>query len=206
VRVFLTDRHYALTLKVAARRENWANRRGAKHRHNWKGQLTGIVMHKQGCRTELATALALKLKWNIFARNINAHTPDVGENIQVRGTNWRDGHLLMHPSDCDDHIFVLGISEDSAPQVVDLVGYIGGVEGKQKKYWGDKFHKGRPAFCVPQSDLRPFEDLLPQTKPVEVAPPQKIAEVTAACGSVHCDGCYDVGDGRKIHPPKHRKL
>jgi hypothetical protein len=24
----------------------------------------------------------------------------------------------------------------------------------------------------------------------------------AACGSSHCAGCYDVGDGRKIHPPK----
>jgi hypothetical protein len=24
----------------------------------------------------------------------------------------------------------------------------------------------------------------------------------AACGSPDCAGCYDVGDGRKIHPPK----
>ncbi|MGC1907699.1 MAG: hypothetical protein WA715_28005 [Candidatus Acidiferrum sp.] len=24
----------------------------------------------------------------------------------------------------------------------------------------------------------------------------------AACGSEHCVGCYDVGDGRRIHPPK----
>jgi hypothetical protein len=24
----------------------------------------------------------------------------------------------------------------------------------------------------------------------------------AACRSPHCVGCYDVGDGRKIHPPK----
>jgi hypothetical protein len=24
----------------------------------------------------------------------------------------------------------------------------------------------------------------------------------AACGSGHCANCYDVGDGRKIHPPK----
>lgn len=24
----------------------------------------------------------------------------------------------------------------------------------------------------------------------------------APCGSQHCAGCYDVGDGRKIHPPK----
>jgi len=24
----------------------------------------------------------------------------------------------------------------------------------------------------------------------------------AACSLTHCAGCYDVGDGRKIHPPK----
>jgi hypothetical protein len=24
----------------------------------------------------------------------------------------------------------------------------------------------------------------------------------AACGSSHCAGCYHLGDGRKIHPPK----
>jgi hypothetical protein len=28
------------------------------------------------------------------------------------------------------------------------------------------------------------------------------AQPLAACGSSHCAGCYDVGDGRKIHPPK----
>ena len=27
----------------------------------------------------------------------------------------------------------------------------------------------------------------------------------APCGSSHCAGCYDVGDGKKIHPPKSGK-
>lgn len=27
-------------------------------------------------------------------------------------------------------------------------------------------------------------------------------DVVAPCGSPHCAGCYDLGDGRKIHPPK----
>ena len=27
-------------------------------------------------------------------------------------------------------------------------------------------------------------------------------QVTAPCGSPQCAGCYDVGEGRKIHPPK----
>ena len=27
-------------------------------------------------------------------------------------------------------------------------------------------------------------------------------EGLSPCGSAHCAGCYDVGDGKKIHPPK----
>jgi len=27
-------------------------------------------------------------------------------------------------------------------------------------------------------------------------------EELAACGDPACNGCYDVGDGRKIHPPR----
>jgi hypothetical protein len=29
-----------------------------------------------------------------------------------------------------------------------------------------------------------------------------LGERQAGCGSPRCAGCYDVGDGRKIHPPK----
>jgi hypothetical protein len=32
--------------------------------------------------------------------------------------------------------------------------------------------------------------------------PTPIIQKLAACGSSQCNGCYDVGDGRKIHPPK----
>jgi hypothetical protein len=39
--------------------------------------------------------------------------------------------------------------------------------------------------------------------PVEVAArPQPHSKALAPCGSPHCAGCYDVGDGGKIHPPK----
>jgi hypothetical protein len=30
-------------------------------------------------------------------------------------------------------------------------------------------------------------------------------EDVAACGASDCAGCYDIGDGRKIHPPKSGK-
>jgi len=44
-------------------------------------------------------------------------------------------------------------------------------------------------------------------QPVTIAsaPPVKAESstaTTALCNSPDCAGCYDVGDGRKIHPPK----
>ena len=33
-------------------------------------------------------------------------------------------------------------------------------------------------------------------------PDRALPEVIAACGSLACAGCYDVGDGIKIHPPR----
>lgn len=31
---------------------------------------------------------------------------------------------------------------------------------------------------------------------------QECHEPLALCGDLYCAGCYDVGDGRKIHPPR----
>lgn len=50
----------------------------------------------------------------------------------------------------------------------------------------------------------------PTPKPPSVEPGRftensdKSAKIAALapCGSAHCAGCYDVGDGKKIHPPK----
>jgi hypothetical protein len=38
----------------------------------------------------------------------------------------------------------------------------------------------------------------PPTSRPKLSPEVKLA----ACGSPHCAGCYDVGDEKKIHPPK----
>jgi hypothetical protein len=37
---------------------------------------------------------------------------------------------------------------------------------------------------------------------VVVQPGSEVRGANAACGSSDCAGCYDVGDSRKIHPPK----
>jgi hypothetical protein len=53
------------------------------------------------------------------------------------------------------------------------------------------------------------EDVRPELDP-QVAVSQEVrpalaepeSDGLAACRSPNCAGCYDVGDGRKIHPPK----
>jgi hypothetical protein len=41
------------------------------------------------------------------------------------------------------------------------------------------------------------------TSSVDLAATQRAQpDELAPCGSTDCAGCYDVGDGRKIHPPK----
>jgi hypothetical protein len=37
---------------------------------------------------------------------------------------------------------------------------------------------------------------------IELIAEARQSSASAACGSPHCAGCYDVGDGKKIHPPK----
>jgi TubC N-terminal docking domain len=46
------------------------------------------------------------------------------------------------------------------------------------------------------------DTLLARIREVKPAILEALRAGMAACGSAHCAGCYDVGDGRKIHPPK----
>jgi TubC N-terminal docking domain len=45
------------------------------------------------------------------------------------------------------------------------------------------------------------DSLLARIREVKPAILEALRSGVAACGSEHCAGCYDVGDGRKIHPP-----
>ena len=56
-----------------------------------------------------------------------------------------------------------------------------------------------PVPKPPSVVLRRSAEVREKTAEVVV---QYSAERTAPCGSPQCAGCYDVGDGKKIHPPK----
>jgi hypothetical protein len=54
------------------------------------------------------------------------------------------------------------------------------------------------------------DTLLARIREVKPAILEALRTGLATCGSPHCAGCYDVGYGRKIHPPRcgeeYRKL
>ena len=45
-------------------------------------------------------------------------------------------------------------------------------------------------------------EMIPRIREAKPAILEALRTGLAACGSPHCAGCYDAGDGRKIHPPK----
>lgn len=76
---------------------------------------------------------------------------DVGK-VQVRTTlNSRDPHLICHPRDKDDAVFILVSRLDWNSFRIE--GWTKAVNAKCDAYWGDKYKKGRPAFFFPAINL-----------------------------------------------------
>jgi hypothetical protein len=80
-----------------------------------------------------------------------------------------------------------------AGELIASVHEIGGEIGLR----GDRVH-----FRLPRTPEAPrlVEELRSCRK--EVIAALREAPWLAPCGSPQCAGCYDVADGRKIHPPK----
>lgn len=106
----------------------------------------------EGCCGELAVAKYLGRFWSGAIGDISAD--DVGV-VQVRTTGRESGRLILHPEDKDDRVFILVVG--NAPRF-DIRGWIIAQHGKRDEFWSDP-GTGRPAFFVPQSALKPIEEL-----------------------------------------------
>ena len=80
-----------------------------------------------------------------------------------------------------------------AGELIASVHEIGGEIGLR----GDRVH-----FRLPRTPDTPrlVEEL--RSRREEVIAALREPSRLAPCGSPHCAGCYDVGEGRRIHPPK----
>lgn len=114
----------------------------------------GYDAHVHGAVCEFVVAKALGIFWPGPGVLWSA---DVGGGIQVRSTKREWGSLIVHKEDADKAPFVL---VTGCLLNYDVRGWLYGHECKQQGWWsaGD----GRPAFFVPQTALKPIEELRPK--------------------------------------------
>lgn len=121
--------------------KKFSPRYGCGLEENWR-------LNIEGAAGEMALAKFLSRFWSGNLGDLKAD--DVGQ-LQVRTSRRPNADLRLHPDDNDDKAFILltGV----APSFI-VRGWLWAREGKLDKYWRDGA-QGRPAFWVPQSDLRP---------------------------------------------------
>lgn len=120
-----------------------------RNHERWQIDVEGVL-----CEAAAAKALGRAYEQQGELGQLDALIGDIAPGVQVRGTKYATGSLLIHDRDPDDHVFILvtGIYG-----VYDLRGWIWGREGKKKSLW--KEYKGRGAYWVPQEKLRPMNTL-----------------------------------------------
>jgi hypothetical protein len=156
----LTEHELQQIAFVAAQRHCYDLSRGRKNRYGAPERLS-MLRHYEGAFGEYVVAKAFRAFWNGSVGNFNADdvvvdVPGVGP-VQVRATQWPDGHMLIHRDDKDHRRYYL----------VTINGKIGRIAGwrlardcKRPELWGERREQpGRPCFWVPQKDLNEFEPI-----------------------------------------------
>lgn len=134
--------------EVAVRREKTAQAHGWQHAHGWCGD-DPFEPHIEGACAELAVAVLLDRPW-IAETMPDGQKGDVVPGLQVRATRHQGGHLILHPTDLNDHFFVLvtGVRPN-----LTVVGGLWARDGKRQEWWREP-QRGRPCFMVPPRGLR----------------------------------------------------
>ena len=79
--------------------------------------------------------------------------PDCLGDVEVRSTRHADGHLIVRDNDAPDRRYLLAIVGDES---VRLAGWIVGMEAKRDEWRRASQRSTRPAWWVPQGELRPM--------------------------------------------------
>lgn len=153
-RIALTDEEMLSCVTAGASRTINALSRGRRGAHGFNRDFERWQIDIEGVMTEMAAAKALGLTYTPTVGRLDSDEGDIGPGLQVRGTKYATGSLLVHDSDHDSHRFILvtGIYG-----VYDIRGWIYASEGKKPELW--KVYKKRGAFWVAQELLRPLNTL-----------------------------------------------
>lgn len=108
----------------------------------------------EGACAELAVARLLKRYWHALVSDPNGLPGDAGE-YQIRSTTHGNGQLVVYEHDDDAATFVLVTGKVPAFTVR---GWLRATDAKRSAWWREDAKV--PAYFVPQSELRPIEELI----------------------------------------------
>jgi hypothetical protein len=123
-----------------------------------------ITQEMTGMLGELAVIDFFGLKQNPRVNTFH-NEADVLDNIEVRTTNYKNGHLILRDNDSINRKYIFCTVDYNA---VKLIGWINGKDGMVAKYYRSEektksMFKNpraiRPAWFIPQDDLNNIEDL-----------------------------------------------
>jgi hypothetical protein len=114
-----------------------------------------LKVHLLGAAGEVAVASFLGLKHELFKETEAKRGSEDLPGIDVKTRSKRFYDLIVQRGECPERKFVL-VTIDSGETL--LHGWCYGEEAMQDKFWADPA-RGRPAYFVGQSFLRPMESL-----------------------------------------------
>lgn len=126
-----------------------------RRRHLFPARCGGLSCHIVGALAELAVAKAFGIYWTPNVGGNDHGTGDV-EAFQVRASVQSDALLPIRDHDAEGDAFVFVTGE---PPCLTIRGWIWGREGMRDD-WRCAPNGGPPAWMVPQSALRPFDELV----------------------------------------------
>jgi len=145
--------------------------------HGYRGD--DLIVHVEGNAAELFVANKLNRYWEPQIDRFKAG--DIGDDLQVRHTNLKDGSLIVRRKDPVGHTYLLVVGDIFGE--LRLAGWIRGVDARQGEWW--RAPGGRPgAWFIPQAELQ-FVGSLPA--------PQRTGHVYYVEGDGH--DCYTGMDG-----------
>lgn len=158
IEFIFTDEEREMARAEGFRRQAVNEAQGLRGRNGgaWKGS-KALDIHLLGAAGEVAVASYLGLKEHLFKETkANRGSDDLPGNIDVKTRSNARYDLIVQKNEDPNKKFVLVTIENRQTL---LHGWCYGHEGIKEIYWADPA-RGRPAYFVPQSALRPMETLL----------------------------------------------
>jgi hypothetical protein len=159
---------YRLTAEQQFKIAEWGTRRAQRywaqfdhqfeftdeHHHDWKRlkgnffEFTAVQM--DAIAAEIVVHQYLGMEYDYSIDNTLKRGADVGANIEVKHTRWKDGQLIVKPRDRASDIAILVTG--SCP-VYEIAGWIPISIAKTDRYKSDRFN----SWWVGQIHLRPID-------------------------------------------------